>query len=170
MQHTCNMEELFSRFKTSDFGDTSTPESDFVAFSDPSLLAHQQRLGRLKRLGINKEEFASAEREVRIDHLGLGDLTNRKTNPRHRPPSANTALDKDGIVQMVLFERALFPDQSMKSIINDVHDAYGVERSYVYRCLEECDPKRRQEIEMSVMRLVFGGELLAWMSILAASK
>jgi hypothetical protein len=163
------MNELFSRFKNSDFGDTGTPESDFVALSDPALLAHQQRLGRLERLGINKEEFARAERAVRVDLLGVRDLTNRKTNPRHRPPSADTALNKDRIVEMVLVERALHPHRSMSSIINDITDEYGVRRSWVYRCLEKCDPKRRQEIEMSVMRAIFLPEMLEWMSILAAS-
>ena len=78
MQHDCNMNELFSRFKNSDFGDTGIPESDFVALSDPSLLAHQQRLGRLERLGINKEEFARAERAVRVDLLGVRDLRGRR--------------------------------------------------------------------------------------------
>ena len=95
---------------------------------------------------IDSQPFAAVEREARVDLLGVGDLRNKKENPRHRPPGIDSPLLRDTIVQTVLFERAANPKKQTKAIVIDVGAYYGVSRGYIYRCLKDIAPERRNQM------------------------
>ena len=114
--------------------------------------AELARLGEFdKAPWINSGALASADHELRIAVLGIGHLRNRKKNPRHRPPSVDTALNRDRVVQAVLFEAITNFEKSMKQIVGEVGDDYGLRRRRVYRCIEETPPERRKAIVEAII-------------------
>ena len=116
------------------------------------------------------EPVAVAElREARVDLLGVGDLRDRKENPRHRPPGIDSPLKRDRIVQTVLFERVANPKKQMKAIEIDVGAYYGVSRSYIHECLKEVAPERRRQMVESILKIRYFGEALAYLQIHAAT-
>ena len=152
------MNELFVRFQKSDFG---SPDDPLKGASDFCALEQLRRLGTLGRLGIDKEEFVKAERETRIELLGIADLQNQEKKPPHRPPSVDAALKRDRIIEAVYFELVRHPLKwPMKNIIGDVGIAYGVNKSTIYDCFK-IDRERKKTIKASVTHLVFGPSMLA---------
>jgi hypothetical protein len=153
----------------------ATPEqaADLVLVS-----VELDRLGVFERAGIDHQQIAGIdhqriaafEQEAQIAILGLADLRDRKENPRHRPAGIDSPLLRDKIVQAVLFERAANPGKQMKRIVIEVGCNYGVSRSYIFRCLKEIAPERRQAMVHAIIKCRFAGEMLAHLCILAAPQ
>ena len=136
--------------------------------SDLALVTSEgERLGVFGRHGIDSQPFAAVEREARVDLLGVGDLRNKKENPRHRPPGIDSPLLRDTIVQTVLFERAANPKKQTKAIVIDVGAYYGVSRGYIYRCLKDIAPERRNQMVELILKIKYFGEALMLAQILA---
>ena len=69
--------------------------------------AELARLGEFdKAPWINSGALASADHELRIAVLGIGHLRNRKKNPRRRPPSVDTALNRVGSCKLFYSKRS----------------------------------------------------------------
>jgi hypothetical protein len=129
-----------------------------------------ERLGVFDRAQINHQQFAAVEREAQIAILGLGGLRDRKGTPRHRPPGIDSPLLRDKIVQAVLFERAANPKKQMKKIVGEVGAHYEVSRSYIFRCLKEVTPERRQAMVHAIIKHRFLGGMVAHLYTLAAQQ
>ena len=147
VRHACDMNE--KSFLASDV--TRDDVSNFLLGS-----TELARLGAFERAPwVDSEAFAAADYELRIALLGVGDLGDRKKNPPHRPPSVDTALKRDRIVQAVLFEAATNFEKPMKQIIGEVGDHYRVKDRRVYDCIEETPPERRKAILESILVMCF---------------
>jgi len=137
--------------------------------SDLALVQSEaERLGVFRRHGIDSQPFAAAEREARLAVLGLTFWSRRSKNPRHRPPTIDTPLLRDKIVQTVLFERAVHPEKPQKAAVITAMMTHKVSRPYVFRCLKEIAPERRRQMVESIVKIRYFGEALAHLQILAA--
>lgn len=137
--------------------------------SDFALVTELERLGVFARAGIDARPFMIAERETRLAVLGLTFWSRRGKNLRHRPPSIDTPLLRDQIVQAVLFERCANPKKRRKAIVGEVGEWYGVKHAYIYRCLREVGPERRKQMVRSILVTCFWPEMMAHLQIVAAT-
>lgn len=78
-----------------------------------------------------------------------GWLKGRKQNPRHRPPSAETAIKADEVAQFVFYWEAIDPDVQRKEVCAELKAMYGVSPRYVRDVLEKIDPERKRHLMTS---------------------
>ncbi len=127
---------------------------------DPTLIEQLKALDRAARRGILGLPLAIdkgrlAERVLQGQPLHqheaqfVADLLTGKKRRAARPRSADGALKRDEIAQVVLYAQALHPDWKLQSIIKRIQKLHRVSRRFVFNALREVDPDRRSIMEAS---------------------
>jgi hypothetical protein len=102
-------------------------------------------------------QVTALSNDARIAALGISHLRDDKSeHPRHRPKTIDSPLRRDAIAQSVAIRRALAPKKNDKWVIGKVCENYGVSRAYVYRILQEMDPKRWEAHQAFAATLMIG--------------
>jgi hypothetical protein len=106
---------------------------------------------------MDEQALMRLHRRAQCGYLGVGRMLAEQRalgQKGGRRLSVDAILKRDDIAQMVIYLRAMYPARKLKAIVYDVAKFHRVQRSYVYKCLAETGPERRENMVPGVTAFI----------------